>query len=655
MAWQYVRAGIDGGFWRHYQDLVRSKVVPYQWKALNDEIPGAPESHSVENFRIAAGLTKGEYDGMVFQDSDLYKWLEAAGGLLANAALDGTLPRSDEVRAWVKEAVELIAAAQRPDGYLNTYFIVKEPNRRWKNLQEAHELYCAGHLIEAGVAVFRAIGDRKILDVACRIADHIDRLFGPEKEKLHGYPGHEEVELALVRLYRTTGEKRYLALAKYFVDERGRQPHYFDREREDPAFFSVFGINDHAYSQSHLPVREQTDAVGHAVRAMYLYTAMADIALEAGDATLRDACTRLWNSVTSRHMYITGGIGSAARKESFTADYDLPNDTAYAETCAAIGLFRFSHRMALLENDARYADVMERTLYNGIISGLALDGQSYFYVNPLEVVPEVCDANPTYAHVKYRRQPWYGCACCPPNIARTLASLGEYVYHVDSDTLYADLFCEASVACRVNGKEVAFSQRTDYPWKGDVTFEYSGAERAEIELAVRVPGWCHAFELIVNGTRAENSGAVRKGYARVRRSWSQGDTVVLSLSMPVQRVRADRRVRADWRKVAIMRGPIVYCLEEQDNVGALHTVELPPSAELVTATRRDLFGGVVIVTAQGSSGDTMVDRAAGSEPLYSASANTPVRPCNLTFIPYFAWANRDPGAMTVWVCEAQTG
>lgn len=664
MYWRDLRARIDGGFWRQYQDLVRTVVVPYQWQALNDEIEGAPKSHSVENFRIAAGLAQGTYAGMVFQDSDLYKWLEAAGGLLANTVLDRSLPSDGGLQARVRAAIDLIAKAQRQDGYLNTYFTVKDPDRRWKNLQEGHELYCAGHFIEAAVAVHRAIGDDEILRIACGLADHIDEHFGPEDGKVHGYPGHEEIELALVQLYHRTKEKRYLTLAKYFVDERGKQPYYFDHERNDPAAFTIFGIFEHSYSQSHLPVRQQTDAVGHAVRASYLLTAMADIALETGDPELREACKRLWDSVTLRRMYITGGIGSAAKGEAFTADYDLPNDTAYAETCAAVGLFRFSHRMVLLENDARYADVMEQTLYNGIASGLALDGRSYFYVNPLEVVPEVCDANPTYAHVKYRRQAWYGCACCPPNIARTIASLGEYLYHVDGDTLFADLFHSGTIECNVAGSEIGFVQQTDYPWSGEVTFEYTGPAAAEFELAARVPGWCRAFEVQVNDQPADGTLDVRRGYVRIRRRWSQGDHAALSLQMPAERVRADKRIRADWGKVAVRRGPVVYCLEEQDNVPDLYAVELPLSSELKVTTRKGFLGGVTVVTAAGLT--TSSDRAPHSgqrnrdkirsndgrpERAYSVEGAEQAKECELTFIPYFAWANRAAGEMTVWVRE----
>ncbi len=647
MSWQYLRASIEGGFWRAYQDLVRREVIPFQWKALNDQIPGAPKSHSMENLRIAAGKSRGEFEGMVFQDSDVSKWLEAAGHALGESA-----PGNDQIGQWAEEAIEVLAAAQQPDGYLNSYFIVKEPDRRWKNLREAHELYSAGHLIEAGVAVYRTTKNRKILDVVTKLADHIDSRFGIAEGKVRGYPGHEEVELALVKLYRITGEKRYLALAKYFVDERGRSPNYFEQEAAAPDYRALWGIRELDYFQAHKPLREQTDAVGHAVRAMYLCIAAADIALETGDAALAEACDRLWESATSRRMYITGGIGSQAYHEAFTFDYDLPNDTAYTETCAAIGLFFFSNRMANLHHDARYADVMERTLYNGIISGLALDGHSYFYVNPLEVHPEACDKNANFAHVKYRRQPWYGCACCPPNVARLLASLGEYLYHVDGQTLYADLFHSGSLTTSVGGREISIRQTTDYPWADSVVFEYTGATPANFTLAVRMPAWCPEPSMKLSGKKLDLAGLNRNGYAHVRRTWQPGERLELQLPMRAMRVHADPRVRADWGKVAIQRGPIVYCLEEADSGPNLQTVTLAPQAELREVFRSDLFGGIVAIGAEGRGWDGS-EEPGGS--LYRSAGergeSQPLAPRKLLFIPYYAWANRGAGEMAVWIRE----
>jgi DUF1680 family protein len=393
---------------------------------------------------------------------------------------------------------------------------------------------------------------------------------------------------------------------------------------------------------------------------MYLYTAMADLAMETGDASLAQTCDRLWEDVARRKMYVTGGIGSSAHLESFGADFDLPNDIAYAETCAAIGLFLFSSRMTRLHDDAKYADVMERALYNGIISGLALDGKSYFYVNPLEVVPAVCDANGSYRHVKYRRQPWYGCACCPPNIARTLSSLGEHAYHLRGDTLYADLYHEGVVTFPVAGREVSLRQTTRYPWDGQVRFQPLGDAGAEFTLALRIPSWSRGHRLSVNGSPLQGEAAA-DGYRRVRRRWSSSDALELSLPLDIERVHADPRVRADYGKVAIQRGPIVYCLEEADNGEELSRLQLPANAALEAAERTDLLGGVVVIHGMGvgEAGGPAGANAAPAGELYSrddgrrpaeGSSNVPTAK-DLLFIPYYAWANRTPGEMAVWIRE----
>lgn len=644
MKQNYLRARIEQGFWRSYQDLVKSEVLTYQWKALNDLIPGAPPSHSVENFKIAAGTSKGTYDGMVFQDSDLAKWLEAAGHALGDAA-----EQNEELRGWVEEAVDLVARAQADDGYLDTYFTIKEPTRRWTNLREAHELYCAGHFIEGGVAVYRNTGNEKILQVVRRLADHIDARFGAEEGKVRGYPGHEEIELALVKLYRVTGERRYLSLARFFVEERGRSPSYFEEESKGERYASVFGLRSLEYAQAHRPVVEQSDAVGHSVRATYLYTAMADLALETGDEELGRACDRLWESATERRMYVTGGIGSAAHHEAFTVDYDLPNDTAYAETCAAIGLFLFGNRMARYRHRSVYADIMERALYNGILSGLALDGHSYFYVNPLEVVPEVCDGNPTYAHVKYRRQPWYGCACCPPNIARIIASLGEYTYHLSGDSLYLDLYHSGSLSFELDATKVTVKQETDYPWEGSVKIGLGLDAKRAFTLALRIPGWCRAPELSVNGETIAVENHLRDGYVCLEREWNDGDRIELELPMSVERVYAHPSVRADYGKVAVERGPIVYCLEEADNGADLHRVELPADARLEASPRKELLGGVTVIRGRGYRSKGGVDHLYGG-----AGGRASREEQDLLFIPYYAWANREAGEMRVWISEASS-
>ncbi|WP_338044359.1 glycoside hydrolase family 127 protein [Paenibacillus pinistramenti] len=401
---------IQDEFWSEYVRLVREVMVPYQWEALNDNVEGAEPSHAIANFRIAGGLEQGEFYGMVFQDSDVAKWLEAVAYLLETRPD----PQLEEVADSV---IDIVVKAQREDGYINTYFTLKEPGHEWTNLAECHELYCAGHMIEAATAYYRATGKRKLLDAVCRFADYMDKVFGTEPGKLHGYDGHQEIELALVKLFQATGEEKYLQLSRYFLDQRGAKPHFFEEEWENRGrtvhFPQLSMAHDHLYNQSHLPVREQHQAEGHAVRLVYMCTAMADIAAETGDIEMLAACDRLWNSIVNRRMYITGGIGSMEQGESFTADYDLPGDLAYAETCASVGLIFFARRMRKLRRSSTYADIIERALYNTVISGMSLDGTKFFYVNPLEVYPDVIGKNKNYDHVKPERQGWFTCLPAP--------------------------------------------------------------------------------------------------------------------------------------------------------------------------------------------------------------------------------------------------
>ena len=475
---------IEDRLWSTYINLVRDVVVPYQWEALNDQVEGAEPSHALRNFRIAAGLEQGEFYGMVFQDSDVAKWLEAVGYLLAAQA-------DSELEALADGVIDLIAAAQQPDGYMNTYYTVKEPENRWSNLSECHELYCAGHLIEAGVAYYQGTGKRKLLDVVCKFADYIDTVFGSEPDKLQGYDGHQEIELALVKLYRETGNDKYLKLSTYFLDERGSKPSFYDLEWEKRGrtnhWETPFMIHEKAYSQAHLPVREQDKAEGHAVRAVYMATGMADVAAETNDKGLLEACRRLWSNIVSRRMYITGGIGSMAQGEAFSLDYDLPNDTVYAETCASIGLIFFANRMLQIESNSEYADVMERALYNTVIGGMSQDGTKFFYVNPLEVYPHACGKNKNYDHVKPERQGWFGCACCPPNVARLLASLGQYIYTVRNNTIFTNLYIGGELEAQLDEGLVRLKQQSQFPLDGAIHFEIQTDGVVPFTLALRMP------------------------------------------------------------------------------------------------------------------------------------------------------------------------
>ncbi len=637
---------INDGFWSKYIDLVRDVVLPYQWDALNDRIPGADPSHAIKNFKIAAGMEQGEFYGMVFQDSDVAKWLEAVAYSLE------THPDS-ELEKTADGVIDIIEKAQQKDGYLDTYFIIKEPENRWTNLCECHELYCAGHMIEAAVAYYEATGKKKLLNVACKLADHIDSVFGPEIGKKRGYPGHQEIELALVKLYHATDEEKYLKLGKYFIDERGNKPYYFDIEWEKRGRISNWTgrisnrpSKNSEYNQTHLPVREQSAAVGHAVRAVYMYSGMADVAAETGDAELLNACRRLWNNIVSKRMYITGGIGSQAYGEAFSFDYDLPNDTVYAETCASVGLMFFANRMMHIEPKGIYADVMERALYNIIISAMSRDGKRFFYVNPLEVVPEACKKNQTKFHVKPERQKWFGCACCPPNIARLLTSLGYYIYSKNDSTIYINLYVGGEVETELNGSKIKISEDTQYPWDGKIIMKISLKEEKDFDLALRVPGWCSNASVNVNGKNIQLYSKIVDGYATISRTWKDGDTIELLFTMPALRVRANPKVREDMGKVAVQRGPVVYCLEEADNGANLHEIILPKESQLRVEFDNDLLGGIPVIAAEAER----VNNNWGDQ-LYRANTSAEVYKENIKFIPYFAWANRGTGEMTVWVNE----
>ncbi|HEX6551207.1 MAG TPA: beta-L-arabinofuranosidase domain-containing protein, partial [Ktedonobacteraceae bacterium] len=564
----------------------------------------------------------------IFWDSDIAKWLEAASYSL------GTHP-DPALEAQVDEVIRLIVAAQQPDGYLNTYFTVVQPEKRWTNLRDWHELYCAGHLIEAAVAHFQATGKRVLLDALCRYTDYIDTVFGTEPGKKRGYPGHEEIELALVKLYRVTGEKRYLRLSQYFVDERGRQPHYFDREArlrgEDPV---AFQHKIYEYNQSHLPVREQREVVGHAVRAMYLYSAMADLARELHDQSLFDADQRLWNHLCTTRLYITGGLGPSQHNEGFTADYDLPNETAYAETCAAIGLVFWNHRMLQLDCEARYADVLERALYNCVLSGVSLDGQKFFYENPLASLG---------AH---HRQEWFWVACCPPNIARLLASLGQYIYAVNDKDLVVHLYVQSTARMTVGGREVTVRQETTYPWDSSITLRLGMDEPSMFGLRLRIPGWCQNARLKVNGDAFDIANHLEQGYVRVERVWQADDSVELELAMPVERMYAHPNVRQDAGCVVLQRGPLVYCLEEADNKVPLHRIVVPRTAELTSQFGPDVLGGVTVVRGQA----LIEEDTDWTETLYR-SWPASLQSGAITAIPYYVWDNRQPGEMRVWLRE----
>lgn len=599
---------LDDDFWAPRRRINSERTLPSQYRRLED-------AGVLDNFRRAAGTTDVPFQGMWFTDSDLYKWLEAAAWTLAADA-------GADLEELVDAAIAEIAGAQQPDGYLNTYYTFDRSDQRWTNLLVMHEMYCAGHLIQAAVAHHRVTGSVRLLDVARRLADHICDMFGPAEEgKRPGTDGHEEIEMALVEIFRDTGDPKYLRQAQYFVDVRGR---------------GLAGGRE--YSQDHKPFREQDEIVGHAVRAVYLNAGVADLCAETGEASLYGALVRLWDSMTTGRMYVSGGIGSRYEGEAFGKDYVLPNERAYTETCAAIGSVMWSWRMLMLDADARYADLMETTLYNGILPGLSLDGQSYFYQNPL-----ADDGT-------HRRSEWFSCACCPPNIARLLASLPGYFYSVSDEAVWVHLYAEGSARVALpDGRVVQLHQRTRYPWDGDILLEVQGGDA--FTLLLRIPAWCErGATLEVNGEPLA-TGLNPGSYAEVRREWRPGDTVRLNLPMPVRRVECHPYVEENAGRVALMRGPLLYCVEGADNLGAdLRDLLLPSSGDLREEFRPDHLGGVV---ALHSEARVEPPGAAWSHKLYCTTHPGVGQPgaetVEVTAIPYYAWANREPGTMRVWL------
>lgn len=637
----FSRVEIDDQFWAPRQKINRTITIPYV-QAMCEKM-GRFDSFKMTRREHGEAWRLGMPNPPIYWDSDVAKWIEAASYSLAKHP-DADLERK------VDEVVNLVALSQQPDGYLNVHFTVVAPNERWANLRDMHELYCAGHLIEAAVAHHAATGKRTLLDPMIRYADYIASLFGKEPGKSRGYPGHEEIELALVRLYKATGQARFLDLASYFIDERGQNPNYFDIEAksrgEEEKRISEWPLSAgrrHDNKQAHLPVREQETAEGHAVRAMYLFDGMTGVAAATGDEGLMTACRTLWENVTNRRMYITGGVGSTSEGERFTTDHDLPNDTAYAETCASIGFANWAHRMMQENADARYADELERVLYNGFLSGVSLSGDKFFYANLLEVDPQA----PYFKkreRIKPFRQDWFDTACCPPNVIRLLASLGRYVYSESPDGVAIHLYVAGGATAQVGEEKVVIRQKTRYPWEGSVDITVELERPAEFELRIRIPGWCPSATLELNGSPIELQAD--NGYVRLHRVWQSGDNVGLRMEMQVQRVYGNRRVSASAGKVALQRGPIIYCIEEVDNGPNLNALILPREAELNSGFEESLLGGVVMLTAAARR----IDRGA-EEPLYSTNPGIPA-PATMRAVPYALWGNREPGEMLVWINEA---
>lgn len=592
---------LKDGFWAPRLQTLREVTLPSQYELME-------QTGRIDNFRRAAGKIHKDFEGIYFNDSDVYKWVEAVAWALAYAP-DGKLA------ALADSVIAEIGAAQREDGYLNTYFTFERAGERWSNLEAMHEMYLAGHLFQAAVAHHRATGQRDLLEIACRFADHIASVFGPGLR--HGCDGHPEVEMALVELYRDTGERRYLDLACFLLDERG---HGYCGGRE--------------VQQDHKPFRELTEVVGHAVRAMYLNCGAADIFMETGDATLLQALEAMWRNLTARRMYVTGGVGARYEGEAFGADYELPNERAYAETCAAIGNAMWQWRMFLMTGDPRFMDVFELALYNGVLVGISLDGRQYFYVNPL--------ADPG----GHRRQDWFGCACCPPNIARLLAQLPGYFYAIEDGGVYVNLYGASEAEIPLGESVVGVVQETAYPWDGEVLLRVEPRNEMQFALHLRIPSWATQASVEVAGEKI--SVPAPGEYVRIQRTWRPGEEVQLSVDMPPQWIEAHPRVEADVGRVALRRGPLIYCVEAADNRESdPRDLVVNPSQHVTAEWRADLLGGVVTLQGRGEA----IAHEAWGDKLYLPLESAPRRYHAVSFvaIPYYAWANRDAGAMCVWL------
>lgn len=625
---------IDDAFWSPRLETNRDVTIEYQYEQLE-------ASGTLDNFRRVAAGELGAFDGMWFQDSDAYKWIEAASYVLAKREDTALKERVDDV-------IETIARAQQSDGYLNTYFSLLEPENRWTNLHMMHELYCAGHLIEAAVAHYRATGKDSLLTVATDFADHIDDVFDDEIE---GVPGHEEIELALVKLYRVTGIDRYLDLATYFIDLRGKNDRLAwelahlneigGHEYDDGALFptsddetgqSVFldetGAYSGSYAQAHEPLREQNTVEGHAVRAMYLFTAAAELVKETKDASLFNSLERLWENMTTKRMYITGGIGPERAHEGFTTDYDLRND-AYAETCAAIGSIFWNQRMFELTGESKYSDLIERTLYNGFLAGVSSDGMEFFYENPLE------------SDGDHHRKDWFTCACCPPNVARLFASLGNYLYAQTDEAVYINQYIGSTASIAVGATDVEITQQSSLPWEGDVQIQVSTSDPAEFSVHLRIPEWCDDVAVEVNG---ESVAIEHDEYLELNRTWKD-DRVTLTLAQNVSQMVAHPNVEADAGAVALTRGPLVYCLESVDNNRPLHQYILDTPAQFESDYRDDLLNGVTVIRGRA----TVPNSSVWEDELYLPVETTEHEDTTVTAVPYYDWDNRDPGPMRVWI------
>lgn len=628
---------IEDHFWSPRLEVNRTKTLDHVYQEL--EATGC-----IRNFDLAAKKATGNFGGPWWADSDVYKWLEGASYVLETYPDTGLEQRVDGL-------IAKIAAAQQPDGYLNTHVQVEAPDLRFRDLAFFHEDFSSGHLFEAAVAHYQATGKRTLLDVATRLADCFYTTFGPGKRD--GISGHEGIELAWVRLYHATGDRRYLTLAESYLNNRGRSPSLFEIEYKTlPADRTVMWFQgqpknlrwlqdllyhartsfDTTYCQDQMPVRQQSVAVGHAVRAMFLYCGMSDVAAETDDHELIAVLNRLHDSVALRRMYVTGGIGPSAKNEGFTDDYDLPNENAYQETCASAGTVLWNHRMFKMTGDAAYVDLMERSLYNAVLAGVSLEGNTFCYATPL-----ACDP-------KFRRQPWFPVPCCPTTTARFFPSIGRYIYSQSADGVWLNLYVAGEAhAALENGSQVAVRQETNYPWSGHVKLQVAAAGPQELTLHVRLPGWASNHSIVLNGKSI--SPPVSKGYAHIQRTWAPSDVVELSMPFEIQRVEANPNVLQARGKVALRLGPLIYCLEQPDNQADVDGIILPADAALTQHFDPALLGGVTVIRGDGG---IQTSGGWGNE-LYRPVKPVKTKAVAINAIPYCVWGNRGHEKMKVWI------
>ena len=640
---------VTSEFWQRYRNLVVKEVLPYQWEVMNDQaninIADDPQnngqdknSHAIANLKIAAGLESGHHYGFPFQDTDVYKWLEAA-------AYSFSYHQDDNLKKMTDELIDLIADAQDDDGYLSTYFQIDAPERKFKRLQQSHELYTMGHYIEAGVAYYQATGNQKALQIAERMADCIDKNFGLKDGQIHGYDGHPEIELALARLFEATQEQRYLDLAHYFLNQRGQNPEFFDEQIKADGVDRdlIAGMRDfpRRYYQAAEPIKDQQTADGHAVRVVYLCTGMAMVARHTGDQELLAACKRFWNDIVKRRMYITGNIGSTTTGEAFTYDYDLPNDTMYGETCASVGMSFFAKEMLKIEAKGEYGDILEKELFNGSLSGMSLDGKHFFYVNPLEADPTASKLNPGKSHILTHRADWFGCACCPANLARLITSVDQYIYTVHDKTILSHQFI-ANEASFSDG--VTITQTNNFPWQGDIKYHLENANHKTYQFGIRVPQWSQdEFSVAVNGQNVDTT--IEDGFIYLTIDQDNVD-IELTLNMTTKLMRSNNRVKANFGQVAVTRGPLVYAAEEADNEAPLWDYHVNTKDDATYDYQEETLGGVGVITVPA----TREQLESTDDALYKSIDDVPNEiDTQLTLVPYYSWANRLNGQMCVWL------